>query len=123
MTLELRSECERCGAELAPNAEALICSYECTFCPACGAQLRGVCPNCAGELVPRPRRRLEPSAEWLADLRMALDPFDEVTVGRLVPGPVRYELVLTARQSPPDGRLVDELRRSVGELVIEAIRR
>ena len=55
--LEMRGECERCGAALAPDGEALICSYECTFCRGCGAELERVCPNCGGELVPRPRRR------------------------------------------------------------------
>ena len=57
MALEMRSRCERCGAALATNGEARICSYECTFCPACTAAMAGRCPNCGGELVPRPRRK------------------------------------------------------------------
>ncbi|HUJ92342.1 MAG TPA: DUF1272 domain-containing protein [Gaiellaceae bacterium] len=52
----MRNECERCGAALKPDGEVLICSYECTFCAACGAAMAHVCPNCGGELVPRPRR-------------------------------------------------------------------
>ena len=56
MSLELRTECERCGAGLAPDGDAVICSYECTFCTDCGDALDHVCPNCGGELVPRPRR-------------------------------------------------------------------
>jgi hypothetical protein len=52
----MRTECERCGAELAPDGEARICSYECTFCSACAEAMSAVCPNCGGELVPRPRR-------------------------------------------------------------------
>jgi hypothetical protein len=56
MALELRTECERCGASLAPEGAARICSYECTFCVACADELDGTCPNCGGELVPRPRR-------------------------------------------------------------------
>jgi hypothetical protein len=52
----MRSECERCGGALAPDGEAVICSFECTFCAACGAAMEHVCPNCGGELVPRPRR-------------------------------------------------------------------
>jgi hypothetical protein len=56
MALELRTECERCGAALAEDGEAVICSYECTFCSACGAEMDRVCPNCGGELVPRPKR-------------------------------------------------------------------
>jgi len=57
MALEMRDSCERCGAPLAADAEALICSYECTFCRACGESLDHICPNCSGELVGRPRRR------------------------------------------------------------------
>jgi uncharacterized protein len=56
MALELRSECERCGGSLSPDGEAYICSYECTFCSKCSAELKHVCPNCGGELVRRPRR-------------------------------------------------------------------
>ena len=56
MGLEMRTECERCGAELAPDGEARICSYECTFCSACAEAMSAVCPNCGGELVTRPRR-------------------------------------------------------------------
>jgi hypothetical protein len=63
MTLEMRTECERCGARLAPDGDARICSYdaricsyECTFCPACADAMRDVCPNRGGELVSRPRR-------------------------------------------------------------------
>ena len=56
MALELKQACEGCGAELAADGEAYICSYECTFCSGCAAELDGVCRNCGGELVPRPRR-------------------------------------------------------------------
>ena len=35
MTLEMRRVCERCGAALTSSGEAYICTYECTFCPAC----------------------------------------------------------------------------------------
>jgi hypothetical protein len=52
----MRTECERCAARLEPGGEARICSYECTFCPACAEAMRGVCLNCGGELVSRPRR-------------------------------------------------------------------
>jgi hypothetical protein len=59
VALELRSACERCGAGLRPDGDAVICSYECTFCTSCGAELEHVCPNCGGELVPRPKRVAE----------------------------------------------------------------
>ncbi|MBF6576303.1 DUF1272 domain-containing protein [Nocardia farcinica] len=53
--LQMKSRCELCGATLRPDGEAWICSYECTYCPTCHTGLDS-CPNCAGELVPRPRR-------------------------------------------------------------------
>jgi hypothetical protein len=56
MALEMRTKCERCSARLAGDGEAVICSFECTFCAACGQTLEHVCPNCGGELVPRPKR-------------------------------------------------------------------
>jgi hypothetical protein len=56
MALEMRTACERCGAALAPEGEARICSYECTFCAACTDELQSVCPNCGGELLARPKR-------------------------------------------------------------------
>lgn len=61
--LELRPNCERCDRDLPPeSAEARICSYECTFCADCAENhLRGVCPNCGGNFVPRPIR---PAQEW-----------------------------------------------------------
>ncbi len=57
MALEMRENCERCEAPLSPGGEACICSYECTFCPACSAGMEHACPNCGGELVARPKRR------------------------------------------------------------------
>ena len=56
--LALRPNCECCNRDLGPESDhALICSFECTFCDDCAdAVLGGVCPNCGGELVRRPRR-------------------------------------------------------------------
>ncbi len=56
MALEMRPACERCAGPVPPAGQAFICSYECTFCPVCARELQGRCPNCSGELVPRPRR-------------------------------------------------------------------
>jgi hypothetical protein len=57
MALELRAACERCARELTPaSGDAWICSYECTFCTTCAAELERGCPNCGGELVRRPKR-------------------------------------------------------------------
>jgi hypothetical protein len=56
--LQLRPNCECCDRDLPPDAtDALICSFECTFCASCAwGALAGICPNCGGELVARPRR-------------------------------------------------------------------
>jgi hypothetical protein len=56
--LEIRPDCERCGRDL-PNGspDALICTFECTFCRGCAdGDLAMTCPNCGGNLVLRPTR-------------------------------------------------------------------
>ena len=55
--LEMRPDCERCGADLPASAHgAFVCSFECTFCAACTEALDEHCPNCGGELSDRPTR-------------------------------------------------------------------
>ena len=55
MALEMKSDCEKCGRKLKPEDPAYICTFECTFCPDCTTERDGICPNCGGELVRRPR--------------------------------------------------------------------
>ena len=62
MALEMRDHCEKCEQALAMNGEAFICSYECAFCTACAQAMERVCPNCRGELVPRPKRKVKSDA-------------------------------------------------------------
>jgi hypothetical protein len=57
MALEMRSQCEKCQLSLSPTGEAFICTFECTFCAGCTAQMKNTCPNCSGELVRRPRKK------------------------------------------------------------------
>jgi hypothetical protein len=61
--LELRPICENCAAALPPESDdAMICSFECTFCRDCATTALGnVCPNCGGGFVPRPVR---PVTDW-----------------------------------------------------------
>jgi hypothetical protein len=56
--LQMRPGCECCDRDLPPDSQdARICTFECTFCRDCAEQrLAGVCPNCGGDLVQRPRR-------------------------------------------------------------------
>lgn len=74
--LQLRPNCECCDRDLPPESgEALICSFECTFCRACAADvLRGRCPNCGGELVARPRRPADRLAKYPASRERVFKP-------------------------------------------------
>ena len=56
--LELRPNCEWCDRDLPPESrEAMICTYECTYCTNCvETVLHNVCPTCGGGFVPRPIR-------------------------------------------------------------------
>ena len=56
--LKLKPSCEHCDKALPPaSTEAMICSFECTFCRECVENiLQNVCPNCGGGFCPRPIR-------------------------------------------------------------------
>jgi hypothetical protein len=56
--LELRPNCECCDRDLPPESpDAMICTYECTWCRDCVETTLGeVCPNCGGNLERRPVR-------------------------------------------------------------------
>ena len=56
--LEIRLNCENCDRSLPPDSkEALVCSFECTWCTTCNDEiLHNICPNCGGGLEKRPIR-------------------------------------------------------------------
>ncbi len=56
--LEIRQSCENCGKSLPNHSnEAMICTYECTFCSDFVVNiLENVCPNCGGGFEKRPTR-------------------------------------------------------------------
>ncbi|HEX7884014.1 MAG TPA: DUF1272 domain-containing protein [Afipia sp.] len=56
--MKLKPNCECCDKDLPPeSSEAVICTFECTFCTACADTVFGAaCPNCGGNFVPRPIR-------------------------------------------------------------------
>ena len=56
--LEIRLNCENCDKPLPSDSlEAMICTYECTFCKDCvNDVLHNVCPNCGGGFQQRPIR-------------------------------------------------------------------
>ena len=72
--LELRPNCECCDADLPPDSpDARICTFECTFCAACAeGRLGGICPNCGGNLAPRPVRPTAMLARHPASTRRVL---------------------------------------------------
>ena len=64
----LKPNCECCDRDLPPDTrEATVCTFECTFCADCARRrFGGLCPNCGGELVRRPRRTPEALARFPA---------------------------------------------------------
>ena len=72
--LELRPNCECCDKDLPPESrEAMICTFECTFCADCATDvLGGTCPNCGGELVRRPVRPAGKLAKYPASTQRVL---------------------------------------------------
>ena len=62
--LEIRPTCEHCNKALPFDAQdAMICTFECTFCKNCVEKvLQQVCPNCGGNFekrLMRPKPLLE----------------------------------------------------------------
>lgn len=76
--LEIRPVCENCGRAL-PNdsGEAMICTFECTFCRECVENiLFNVCPNCSGGLEPRPTRPSQLLAKYPAQTKELIQAVD-----------------------------------------------
>ncbi|MGE4612611.1 MAG: DUF1272 domain-containing protein [Paracoccaceae bacterium] len=69
--LELRPNCEFCDRDLPPQShQAMICSYECTYCQDCVENtLHNVCPTCGGGFAQRPIR---PQKAWRETLSLGL---------------------------------------------------
>jgi uncharacterized protein len=74
--LALRPNCECCDKALPPQSlEAMICTFECTFCSDCVTnKLHGRCPNCGGELVRRPVRTAEKLEKYPASTQRVFKP-------------------------------------------------
>ena len=76
--LEIRPICENCGKAL-PNdsEEAMICTFECTFCRDCVENiLFNVCPNCGGGFEKRPTRPFALLAKYPTKTEELLKPID-----------------------------------------------
>jgi hypothetical protein len=84
--LELRPICENCGKAL-PNesTEAMICTFECTFCIECvNKVLHNVCPNCGGGFEARPIRPLDKLRKYPAKVEAYFKPVDSNTFEALL---------------------------------------
>jgi uncharacterized protein len=101
--LELRPTCEHCNKKLPPDSlEAMICSFECTFCTACAQGLFGnVCPNCGGGFAPRPIR---PAREWRPGASLANRPASMKRVGLSHSREEIVEFVREVAATPPERR-------------------
>jgi uncharacterized protein len=78
--LILKPNCECCDRDLPPEAtDAMICTFECTFCAACVAgRLPGSrCPNCGGEFARRPIRPAALLVKYPASAERVLKPHME----------------------------------------------
>jgi hypothetical protein len=74
--LELRPNCECCDKDLPPDAaDAMICSFECTFCRDCvDVRLGGLCPNCGGNFTARPVRPAGKLSKYPPSAKRVLHP-------------------------------------------------
>ena len=101
--LDLRPSCEHCDCDLPPEStDAMICSFECTFCRDCVEHvLKGVCSNCGGNFVPRPIR---PKSEWRAGVTLTRFPASTKRVHK--PKDVTEQAAFAAHvsQTPPEDR-------------------
>lgn len=101
--LELRPSCEHCDKDLAPDAtDAMVCSYECTFCADCVEHvLENVCPNCGGGFVPRPIR---PAREWRTGVSREKQPVGNARVHKPLDVHAHQSFAATLKSIPPEKR-------------------
>jgi hypothetical protein len=101
--LELRPSCEHCQRLLPPAApNAMICSFECTFCADCVKNVLGnVCPNCGGGFSARPIR---PARDWKGGNDLATYPARVEPKHRAVDPQAHAALVARLKDIAPENR-------------------
>jgi hypothetical protein len=101
--LELRPTCEHCDKLLPPaSAEAMICSYECTFCRLCvETVLENVCPNCGGGFCSRPVR---PKGEYRKGATLANCPASTKKRHKPVDAAAHSAFAAPIKAIPPEDR-------------------
>lgn len=101
--LELRPSCEHCNKLLPPeSAEAMICTFECTFCKNCvDSLLYNVCPNCGGGFSARPIR---PKTNWKNDNFLGKNPASQIIKHRPVDATKHNAFSAPIKSIPPEKR-------------------
>lgn len=101
--LELRPACEHCNKALPPDSlEAMICTFECTFCRSCVDELlKDVCPNCGGGFCARPIR---PHRDWVNGNCLDNYPAGERLVHKPVDPEAHAQLLAAQHALPPEAR-------------------
>jgi hypothetical protein len=101
--LELRPTCENCNVALPPHSQdAMICSFECTFCRGCvETLLNNVCPNCGGGFCARPVR---PRNDWKGGDFLGAYPASATVKYRPVELAVHRRFALKLKCIPPAER-------------------
>ena len=101
--LELRPRCENCDKQLPPSSlEAMICTFECTFCKTCVEEiLDNVCPNCGGGFCPRPIR---PATNWKGENFLGAYPASTTVKHRPVDRSSHEQFAAQIRRIAPEKR-------------------
>jgi uncharacterized protein len=101
--LELRPTCEHCNQNLPPEStEAMICSFECTFCRSCvEGILSNVCPNCGGGFTARPHR---PVHNWKGNNHLGAYPASATVKHRPVDLRAHTQFAAGIKGIPPERR-------------------
>ncbi|WP_144394179.1 DUF1272 domain-containing protein [Pleionea sediminis] len=101
--LEIRPNCELCDKDLpADSVEAMICSYECTFCQSCvESVLDNVCPNCGGGFVFRPIR---PKTAWRKGVSTQYHPVSQKRILTQYTKEELRDFAATITHIPPENR-------------------
>ncbi len=101
--LELRPTCENCNKPLPPpSLEAMICTFECTFCKTCVENiLANVCPNCGGGFCPRPIR---PATNWKGGNSLTTYPASTIVKYRPVDPNAHKQFAATIKSIAPEKR-------------------
>jgi hypothetical protein len=84
------------------STEAMICSFECTFCTECvDTVLHNVCPNCGGGFCPRPIR---PKTNWKGDNYVGVYPPSQEETRQVVDRTKHEVFAASIKQIPPEAR-------------------